>query len=65
MSARGMKGYRTEMNHVVRRTALRTRDYLDDVDDVLVGIHGRATKLYRRILHADQDCVRIKRKSGS
>lgn len=57
-----MKGYRTEMNHVVRRTALRTRDCLDDV---LVGIHGRATKLCRRILHAGQDCIRIKRKSGS
>ena len=65
MSSRGMKGYRTEMNHIVRRTALRTRDYLDGVEDVLVATGGRATKAYRRVLSADLDCVGIKRRSGS
>lgn len=53
------------MNRIVRRSALRTRDYLDGADDVLVATSGHATKAYRRILHADRDCVGLKRRSGS
>ena len=53
------------MNHIVRRSALRTHDYLDGADDVLVATSGRATKAYRRILHADRDCVGLKRRSDS
>jgi hypothetical protein len=59
-----MKDYRTEMNHIVRRSALRTHDYLDGADDVLVATSGRATKAYRRILHADRDCVGVQKRSG-
>lgn len=60
----GMKDYRTEMNRHVRRTALRTRDYLAGIDDALVAMSGRATKAYRHVVRADMDCVTIKRRSG-
>jgi hypothetical protein len=64
-ASHAIKDYRTEMNHIVRRSAPRTRDYLDGADDVLVATSGHATKAYRRILHADRDCVGLKRRSGS
>lgn len=58
--------YRTELNRTVRRTEPSTRDYLDDEDgDDMVPMSGQASKRYRRVNRADQDCIGGKRRSGS